>query len=106
MVSGTMALSKTTLVTGAEAVKAQRGTQTWGANYVFNSNGLQNDINVISDALSGVYNGFVPQTSGTYTMGSADMPLKASGIIMNNAAGVPMRLIITDGGLVSGIAIA
>jgi len=103
MVSGAMAVTKATLVAGSVGVKAQRGTETWGANYVFSPSGIQNDVAVIADALSGVYNGFTPLTSGTYTMGTASAPLKASGIIMNNNAGVPMRLIITSGGLVSGI---
>lgn len=102
-VSGTMALSKATLVAGSVNITVQRGTDTWGANYAFNPNGLQNDIKVIADALSGLYNGFTPLSSGSYTLGTLNVPLQASGIVMNNNAGVPMKLIITAGGLVSGV---
>ena len=103
-VSGTMALSITTLNLGGDAISAQRGTQTWGANYVFSPSGLQNDIHIIADSLSGVYGNFIPLTSGTATIGTANFPLAVSGIVMLNQAGAPMKLVITAGGLVSGVA--
>lgn len=102
-VSGLMEITKDTLVSGSAQVTAQRGDQTWGANYVFNQKGVQNDVLVIADALSGLYTSLVPVTSGTYTIGASGAPLRASGIFMNNNAGVPMKLIITAGGLVSGV---
>lgn len=48
-VSGTMAIDRTTLWAGSGAIAAQRGPQTWGANYVFHRDGIQEDILVISE---------------------------------------------------------
>lgn len=159
MVSGTMALTRTTLMAGSGAVSAQRGTQNWGANWVFSASGAQNDLLVIADAFeklstSGAYatdadlaavsgaitilGAFISGTftspnivggtqlqpaitsgsflscqlgsdlrmvsSGVQKIGSAAYPIAVSGIYMNNQAGAPMRLVITAGGLVSGVA--
>lgn len=115
MVSGTMALTVATLKSGSAAVKAQRGTQTWGANYIFSPSGVQNDIAVIADAFvsvktSGTFiaptiSGNISlSTSGTTAIGTANLPLAVSGLVMLNQAGLPMKLVITAGGLVSGIA--
>jgi hypothetical protein len=115
MVSGTMALTVATLTSGSSAVKAQRGTQTWGANYTFSPSGLQNDIAVIADALAAtgtsgtftapIFTGDVTfSASGSSAVGSAAAPIAVSGIYMNGPAGVPYRLVILPGGLVSGVA--
>lgn len=110
MVSGTMALTKATLISGSGAITAQRGTQTWGANYTFNPSGLQNDILQIGEAFRTV-NTNVTLTgdltftaSGSTKVGSAAAPIAVSGIYMNNVSGVPMRLVIYANGLVSGVA--
>lgn len=152
-VSGTMALSAATLFAGSAAITAQRGTDTWGANYVFNASGIQNDILVIAEqfknlstsgafatdaelaAVSGsittsgrftypiITSGTQLQpaitsgsfldcqlgsdlrmvSSGVMKIGSNAYPIAVSGIYMNNQAGVPMRLVITAGGVVSGV---
>ena len=118
-VSGKMEITGATLVAGSAAISAQRGTQEWGANYTFTPSGLQNDILVISDTLKGMSTGGVetsgiyiaPTVSGNITLaasgvtkiGSNAAPLAVSGIYMLNQAGVPMRLVITAGGLVSGV---
>jgi hypothetical protein len=99
-VSGTMAISKATLVTGSGAIGTQRGNDTWGANYVFSAEGLQNDIYQISETVK--TGGIV--ASGTQYIGSASTPIAVSGIYMNGPAGVPYRLVILANGLVSGVA--
>lgn len=103
-----MAITKTTLVSGSGAIGAQRGTQTWGANYTFSPSGLQNDIFQVAEALkdnaASLGTALVPTASGTYTIGTKALPLAVSGIVMLNQAGVAMKLVITAGGLVSGVA--
>lgn len=119
MVSGKMEITTAQMFAGRAGISAQRGTQEWGANYTWTPSGLQNDILVIADTFrSGVYNSlevsgvnvtpFVSgsislMSSGVTTIGSNTAPLAVSGIYMNNVAGVPMRLVITAGGLVSGV---
>lgn len=103
-VSGAMAITKATLVAGSAAITAQRGSQTWGANYVFSPSGLQNDIGLMSDVFVDVHTNLTPIASGTYTIGTASSPLAPSGIVMVNAAGVPMKLVILANGTVSGVA--
>lgn len=100
MVTGTMAISKATLVAGSGAIGAQRGNDTWGANYVFSAGGLQNDIYQIAET---VKTGSIV-SSGTQFIGSAATPVAVSGIFMNGPAGVPYRLVILSNGLVSGVA--
>ena len=108
-VSGTMALSQATFIGGNAGIKAQRGTATWGANYVFNPSGLQNDIYVMSDYLATVdaaafSTGITPDVSGSYYVGTDAYPLAASGAVFEAAdTNVPMKLVIYANGLVSGV---
>lgn len=115
MVSGTMALTVSKLKSGSAAVKAQRGTQTWGANYTFSASGLQNDIAVIADAFAttGTSGTFISPTvsgaitlaaSGTTTIGTGNNPIAASGIVMLGAGNVPFKLVVYANGAVSGVA--
>jgi hypothetical protein len=60
MVSGTMAITRATLMSGSGAIGAQRGNQNWGANWVYNPQGAQNDILVIADTFEKF------STSGAY----------------------------------------
>jgi len=99
-VSGVMAISKATLVAGSGAIGAQRGNDTWGANYVFNPEGLQNDIYQIAETVK--TGGIV--ASGTQSIGSASTPIAVSGLYMVAQGGSVMRLVITADGLVSGVA--
>jgi hypothetical protein len=105
MVSGTMAITKATLVAGSGAIGAQRGNETWGANYTFSPSGLQNDIYQVAEVLKDNASSLVPATSGTYTIGTSDAPVAASGIIMNGAGNVPFYLVINADGSVSGVAV-
>lgn len=103
-VSETMAVSKAALLTsGAAGISAQRGTQTWGANYTFSPSGLQNDVLNLADIVKDNATALVPNASGTYVIGTKALPVAASGLIMLNQGGTAMRLIITAGGLVSGV---
>lgn len=99
MVSGTMALTGATFSEGSAAIVTQRGSDTWGANYVFNPDGLQNDIQVVADNLS--QGGIV--ASGTQYVGSADTPVASSGLFINADDGTSMRLVVYANGLVSGV---
>ncbi len=90
-VSGTMELNRTTLMSGRSAIESQRGTNTWGANWVYSSGGAQEDVLLISEELSNL------STSGAYatdaelaavsgaitTSGSFTAPTINSGIIDN-----------------------
>ena len=60
MVSGTMAINRTTLMAGRASIEAQRGLAVWGANYVYASGGLQEDILLISEELANL------STSGAF----------------------------------------
>ena len=102
-VSGTMALSAATFSAGSAAITTQRGTQTWGANYVFNPSGLQNDILVMSDLqASGSFTG---GASGTMSVGTKAAPLVASGIVMNALGGAPYAIVISVSGTLSAVAL-
>lgn len=71
MVKEPMAVDAATMKAGSDAIKAQRGTQTWGANYVFNGNGLQNDIYTLSDIVA--------------EGGSETTPIDASGLFITSS---------------------
>ena len=130
MKSGGLSLDSAAMLSGAAFLDTVRGDTTWGANYVFNSGGIQGDIRLISDELNSISDGgtmtdtsitsglfdacmvssnpFTPRSSGdaTETLGSASKPFAASGLIMNADDGSgPMRLVIYANGLVSGVAI-
>lgn len=60
MISGTMKVSQSTMIGGRSGLQSQRGMYNWGANWVYNSGGLQEDILTISDVLSNL------STSGAY----------------------------------------
>ena len=80
MVSGTMAITRTTLYEGKSAIEAQRGTQAWGANWVFNPSGSQNDLLVIAEEFKNL------STSGAFAT-DAEV-LAASGAAVINASGL------------------
>jgi len=134
-VSGTMGITNAVLRAGRSGIEAQRGTDTWGANYVFNASGIQEDLLVIADefqslSTSGAYatdaevaavsgaitisGGLTNPTitgdlaivaSGTQYIGAAATPLSASGIFMNASDGTVMQLVLYSDGLVSGVAV-
>ena len=101
-----MALSKATIESGSAAIKAQRGTATWGANYTFNSSGLQNDLYGLSDSIAEAKaSGVTFSASGAVSIGTATNPVAASGIVMNGAGNVPFALYVLADGTVSGVAV-
>ena len=106
-VSGTMAISLATLKGGASAVNAQRGQNTWGANYVFASGGAQNDIGVLADLALEVETaktaGPTIVGSGVAVIGSAATPIATSGLYINAVDGTSMQLVVYANGLVSGV---
>lgn len=78
-VSGTMAVSQATMLGGRSGINAQRGTKTWGANYIYNSGGIQEDILTVSDVLANL------SSSGGYAT-DAEV-LAASGAAVITASG-------------------
>ena len=50
-----------------------RGTNAWGANYVFSSGGLQNDITLIAHKFD---YGYVPAASGSADLGASGTPFR------------------------------
>lgn len=51
-----------------------RGTNAWGANYVFSSGGLQNDITLIAHKFD---YGYAPAASGSADLGASGTPFRA-----------------------------
>lgn len=98
MVSGIMAITRATLMAGSGAVSAQRGTEAWGANWVFNKSGAQQDLLIIADAFqklstSGAYatdaellavSGAIT-TLGTFLSGTFTSPIITGGTQMQPA---------------------
>lgn len=119
-VSGLMEVSLSTMKGGKPGISGQRGTEVWGANYLYSPSGLQNDIYTISNVFSGLITGgalsspvlttptvvtsITPSVSGALTIGSVAKPMAVSGIYMKASDGSTMRLVIMAGGLVSGVA--
>ena len=50
-----------------------RGTNAWGANYVFSSGGLQNDITLIAHKFD---YGYTPAASGSAELGASGTPFR------------------------------
>lgn len=75
--------SVNTFLSGAASLEALRGNTNWGANWVFDSGGLQTDVLKIADTFSAF------STSGAYATDaevSAVSGYIASGNIMNDVA--------------------
>ena len=102
-----MGLSVATLVGGRTGISGQRGSEVWGANYMYAPSWLQNDIYAISDALKAIVVSGTASlaTSGTAVIGSASSPIVASGIFMNGPGNVPYRLYVAENGAISGVAV-
>lgn len=126
-VSGTMIIDQALMLGGRDGIVAQRGPSTWGANYVFHSGGIQEDILVISNVLanlssSGAYatdaelaavsgaitdgGDFSAITIATAASGAAPIGTVAapiSGIFIDSVDGTVMQLVVYSNGLVSGV---
>lgn len=60
MKTGGLSIDRNALNSGLAHLDTIRGTTTWGANYVFHSGGLQNDVRIISEEFSNL------STSGSF----------------------------------------
>jgi hypothetical protein len=93
-VSGTMFVTRATFWQGSSAILTQRGSDTWGANYLYNSDGLQNDILMIADEFENL------SVSGAFAT-DAEVAL-ASGAAVLNASGIAATEIDADVAALSG----
>lgn len=97
MVSGTMEITRATLMAGTAAINTQRGTDAWGANWVFNPSGAQNDVLVIADAFQKL------STSGAYaTDAEVDAVSGTLNTKLNNVSGVLNTKIANASGTIVG----
>ena len=83
-VSGTLQIDRNTLFDGSGAITTQRGSETWGANWIFNKQGAQHDILVVAEEFKNL------STSGAY---ATDTELAdVSGAITSNGTFVSPTL--------------
>jgi len=94
MVSGTMRIEADTVLAGSGAIATQRGDANWGANWLYNHEGLQNDVYVISE----VFKNF--STSGAYATDAevAAASGAATALAIVNIAAASGAVVITASG--------
>lgn len=102
MVSGTMAITRATLWAGSGAISAQRGLEAWGANWVFNKNGSQNDLLVIAEEFKNL------STSGAYATDAEVAAASGAAVITasGGAVAVATSLISAASGAATALSIA
>jgi hypothetical protein len=124
-VSGTMGINRSTLLAGSGQLELQRGTATWGANWIYNRQGLQGDILVISQTLAGLstsgsyatdaelasVSGAITTdgsfTRGTFTSGTLEWPTLESGVYTSGTfTGGTFEAPVINSGIVSNAIVA
>lgn len=92
-VSGTMKVSIATMLAGSGDIGIQRGNDNWGANWLYNPDGAQNDILTIAESFANF------STSGAYAT-DAEVAA-ASGAAVDTASGLADTAVLAVSGAIT-----